>query len=112
MDKKKLKLRNSREFKRVYKYGDSYANKYLVIFFIKNNLNYNRVGFSVTKKIGKSVVRNRIRRLIKEAYRLNCDKLKQGYDLVFIPKRVAVEQGYKEIESAMLHLFKKTKLLK
>ncbi|KPU26452.1 ribonuclease P [Caloranaerobacter sp. TR13] len=109
---KKLKLKNSREFKRVYNHGSSYANKYLVIFFIRNNLGYNRVGFSVTKKIGKSVVRNRIRRLMKEAYRLNSDKLKQGYDLVFIPRKIAVGYGYKEIESAMLHLFKKIKLLK
>lgn len=109
---KKLKLKNNREFKKVYSYGNSYANKYLVIFFIKNNLGYNRVGFSVTKKIGKSVVRNRIRRLIKEAYRLNSDKLKQGYDLVFLPRKMAVGHGFKEIESAMIHLFKKTKLLK
>ncbi|RKD31372.1 ribonuclease P protein component [Thermohalobacter berrensis] len=111
VEKKKRKLRNSREFRRVYDKGKSYANKNLVIFFIRNNLEYNRIGFSVTKKLGKSVVRNRVKRLIKEAYRLNSCKIKKGYDIIFLSRIRAKNASYSEIEKAMLHLLKISGLL-
>lgn len=84
----------------------------MVIFFIKNNLDNNRVGIAVTKKLGKSVVRNKIRRRIREAYRLNGNKVKQGYDIVFLSRVGAKEVGYKELESAVLHLLKLAGLIK
>ncbi|SDY89485.1 ribonuclease P protein component [Proteiniborus ethanoligenes] len=108
----KQKLKSNRDFRKTYDKGRSFANKYLVIFFVKNNLENNRIGIAVTKKIGKSVVRNKIRRRIREAYRLNSGKVKQGYDIIFLSRANAKEVGYNEIESALLHLLKLAGLLK
>ncbi|MGF7060732.1 ribonuclease P protein component [Brassicibacter mesophilus] len=102
----KQRLKSNREFRNVYDTGKSFANKYLVIFFVKNNLDKNRIGIATTKKIGNSVVRNKIRRRIKESYRLNTNKVKQGYDIVFLSRVNAKNANYKEIESALLHLVK------
>lgn len=104
-------LKSNRDFRKTYDKGRSFANKYLVIFFVKNNLGNNRIGIAVTKKIGKSVIRNKIRRRIMEAYRLNNGKVKQGYDIVFLSRASAKEVGYREIESALLHLLKLAGLL-
>ena len=94
------------EFKKVYSGGKNYWNKYLIIYVRKNNLNYTRIGYSISKKVGNSVVRNKIRRRMKEIYRLKLNKIKEGYDIIIIPKRNAVNISYLELESAMLHIFK------
>lgn len=94
------------EFKKVYSGGKNYWNKYLILFVRKNNLNYTRIGYSISKKVGNSVVRNKIRRRMKEIYRLKLNKIKEGYDIIIIPKRNAVNISYLELESAMLHIFK------
>jgi len=106
------KLKSNREFRRVYDTGKSFANKYVVIFFVKNNLDYNRVGVSATKKLGNSVLRNRTKRRIKEVYRLNVDRVKRGYDIIFLTRASAKKTNYKEIESAILHILKVSGLLK
>ena len=67
-------LKKNRDFRNVYQRGKSYANRYLVMYVMNNDLNKNRVGISVSKKIGNSIVRHRITRLIRESYRLNEDK--------------------------------------
>ena len=68
-----ITLKNSREFGSVYNTKDSVANKYLVMYLRANSLEYNRLGISVSKKVGNSVVRHKVTRLIREAYRLNKD---------------------------------------
>lgn len=109
---KKLKLRNNREFRHVYDKGISKSNKHLVIFFIKNDLDYNRIGFSVTKKLGNAVTRNKVRRLIRESYRIYKDDIKTGYDIIFLSRVRCKDATYKEVESSILNLLKRTKLLK
>lgn len=108
---KKYGLRKNNEFRHVYDKGKSYANKYLVMFFIKNDLDYNRIGFATTKKLGNSVVRSKLKRRMKESYRLNGTKFKQGYDIVFLSRANAKDTSYREVESAILHLGKISKLL-
>ena len=103
-------LRNNREFQMVYNEGNSKANRYLVLYYRKNDLEYNRLGISVSKKVGNSVVRHRTTRLIRESYRLNQDNLKTGYDMVVIARPVAKDKNYFEIESALLHLGKVHKI--
>lgn len=84
--------------------GKSYANKYLVMYVLQNGENENRLGISVSKKVGNSVVRHRLTRLIRESYRLNEELFHSGWDIVVIARASAKGKGYKEIRSALLHL--------
>ena len=97
-------LKKNRDFRNVYQRGKSYANRYLVMYVMNNDLNKNRVGISVSKKIGNSIVRHRITRLIRESYRLNEDKFLCGYDIVIISRIGANGRSFREIECALIHL--------
>lgn len=109
---KKYKLRKNAEFRTVYRRGKSISNELLVLYIYRNGKNnFNRFGVSVSKKVGKSVVRNRVRRLIKESYRLNSHELKQGYDLVVIARTNSKGKNYKHIEGSLMNLFKKAGIL-
>lgn len=96
----------NKDFQIIYKKGRSYANKYLVMYVLENHREENRLGISVSKKVGNSVVRHRITRLIRESYRLHKEELKKGYDIVVIARTTAKDKTYQEIESALLHLTK------
>lgn len=97
-------LKKNTEFKNVYHRGNSNANKYLVMYILENGLDRNRVGISVSKKVGNSIVRHRLKRLIKESYRLNENRFLCGYDIVIIARVNAKERSFKEIESALIHV--------
>lgn len=104
------KIRKNVEFRAIYRRGKSFSNAVLVLYIYKNRKNINRIGISVSKKVGKSVTRNRIKRLIKESYRLNRNELNIGYDLVFIARNAANGRNYNEIDEAVKNLFKKAGL--
>ena len=74
--------------------------------FHQNNLSINRLGISVSKKVGNSVVRHHLTRLIREAYRLNSNMFNSSLDIVVIARNTAKDKTYKEVESALLHLAK------
>ena len=97
-------LKKNRDFQSVYRNGISFGNKYLVMYIKENQIKKNRLGISVSKKVGNSIVRHRLIRLIRESYRLQEEKFRCGIDLVVIARVSAKEKGYKEIESALLHL--------
>ena len=99
-------LKSNMNFQNVYKNGVSYANKYLVMYVLENRTDNLRLGISVSKKVGNSIVRHRLARLIREAFRLNVTQVAPGYDIVVIARAGLKGKGYKETESAMLHLLK------
>ena len=96
-------LKKNKDFQIVYRKGQSYANKYLVMYIYQNQSERNRLGISVSKKVGNSVVRHRLTRLIRESYRLQEDKFQNGLDIVIIARAGAKGRTYKEIESALIH---------
>ena len=99
-------LKKYGDFQRVYKKGRSYANKYLIMYVLKQDTQENRIGISVSKKVGNSVVRHRLTRLIRESYRLNETRFVRGLDIVVIARPGAKEKNFFDIESALLHLGK------
>ena len=97
-------LKKNRDFQFIYRNGKSCGNKYLVMYLYRRDGSKNRVGISVSKKVGNSVVRHRITRLIRERYRLNEKKFVGGLDMIVIARPGAKERNFFEIESALLHL--------
>ena len=79
-------LKKNRDFQLVYKTGTSYVNKYLVMYARENQLGKNRIGISVSKKVGNSVVRHRLCRLVRESYRLHEDVFRRGFDIVVVAR--------------------------
>ena len=105
-------LKKNYEFQSVYKNGRSYANKYLVMYIVENHTQKNRLGISVSKKVGNSVVRHRVTRLIRESYRLHENIFNSGLNIVVIARKSASDVSYEEIESALLHLAKLHHIIK
>ena len=104
-------LKKNYDFRMVYRKGRSLANKYLVVYKYKNDLPQNRIGISVSKKVGNSVVRSRVTRLIRESYRLNEEFIdKEGWDFVVIARSAANGASYQEISSALVNLLKQHKV--
>ena len=99
-------IRKSDDFKNVYENGKSYTNKYLVMYVVKSGREENRLGISVSKKVGNSVVRHRIARLLRESFRLNNERFHSGWDIVVIARMTAKGKKYHDIENAFLHLIK------
>ena len=108
-------LRKNEDFKKVYKEGRSGAVRVLVLYVKKNELGINRLGISVSKKVGNSVVRHRLKRLIREAYRRNEEyfhSYHESEDLVFIARTSAKDCTYYMIESAIRELAGKVRIQK
>ena len=105
-------LKKNRDFQNVYKKGTSFANSYLVMYILENGLQENRIGISVSKKVGNSVVRHHLTRLIRESYRLSAEHFRCGIDIVVIARTSAKGRNYHEIESALIHLGKLHKIYK
>ena len=104
-------LRKNQEFQAVYRSGKSKANRCFVMIIKKNDSNSNRIGISVSKKVGNSVVRHRVTRVIREVMRLHWEEIKSGYDIVIVARPSAKESDYGKFESAIFHLLKLHHLL-
>lgn len=98
-------LKKNRDFGEVYRNGKSYGNRIFVMYVLKREPNHeSRVGVSVSKKVGNSVVRHRIKRLVKESFRRNLKEWKDGYDYIVVVRKEAKDKDYRQIESALTHL--------
>ena len=105
--KNTVSLRKNHDFRLVYNRGKSIANRLIVMFVLPNGSALNRVGFSVSKKVGKSVVRSRVTRLLRENVRLLECRMKIGYDIIILARIPCNAMNFKEAESAVWHLLKK-----
>lgn len=105
-------LKNNLDFKEVYKTKRSKADSRFVLYIRKNGTDRNRLGVSVSKKVGNSVVRHRIKRLVKESYRLSEDLFKTGYDIVVVARKVEKLSSFDETKESLIFLLKIQGLLK
>ena len=105
-------LKKNEDFRKVYRKGKSFGNRQLVLYVLENSAGKNRLGISVSRKVGNSVVRHRLTRLIRESYRLHEEEFLCGLDLVVIARTAAKDATYHEIESALLHVSRKQYILK
>ena len=105
-------LKKNHEFKRLYNKGKSGASQCAVVYCRRNGLPENRLGITVSTKLGGAVSRNRIRRRLKEVYRLNEDKLSAGYDIVLVARMKGAHVSFSQLESSVLSIFRNLKILK
>ena len=97
-------LKKNRDFQKVYGYGKSYANRFFVMYVMQNGTEHNRLGISVSKKVGNSVVRHHLTRLVREVYRLHEDTFNSGLAVVVIARVAAKHVTFYEVENSLLHL--------
>lgn len=105
-------LRRKSDFQKIHRFGKSYANRYLVMYVFTASGLEDKVGFAAGKKLGNAVTRNRVKRLMRECYRLNQFKVKEGYTLLLVGRKAATTEKYDVIEKAFLNLGRKAKVLK
>lgn len=103
------RLKKDDDFKKVYSKGKSYGCKNLVIYYLPNGTEEFRVGFSISKKVGNAVTRNRVRRYLKESLR-EFNPKGQGMDIIFIGRVLANESEFKDVKRSVGYLFRKTGL--
>lgn len=111
---KKYRLKKRKDFKRIYIRGKSYSNRELVIYLLNNPYVEDcRIGISVSKKIGKAVIRNKIKRLIKEVLhnQLKKFRIKKNVDIIIIARKPTLTMKYLDFERSITDLLKKSNLL-
>jgi len=105
-------LKKNWEFQKIYKTGKSFANKFLIMYVTENNTDSNNLGITVSKKVGNSVVRHRVTRLIKENFRLQEMIFNSGLNIVVVARASTSEASCHDIGKAVLHLAKLHKIIK
>lgn len=109
--KRSLRLCKKRDFQYVYKHGKSYVDYYSILYVFKSNdEKTSRIGIAVGKKLGNAVVRNRIKRLMREVYRHNTFKIKNGFDLIWIARRPLVKSNINIFNKSFKRIFDKAKI--
>jgi ribonuclease P protein component len=107
---RKYRLRLNADFRRVRQKGKSWANRLIVLCALPNDLEHSRFGFAASKRIGKAVVRNRVRRRMREAVRLRRAQISDGWDLVFVARSAIRHASYTEIAQGVEHLLRRANL--
>lgn len=107
-----ISLKSNRDFQRLYRHGKSAVLPCVVLYARKNRLGVNRLGVTASTKLGHAVVRNRLRRRIREAYRLHEERFRAGYDLVAVARGRAVTAPYRQVENDLLRAAKRLSLLR
>ncbi|WP_186576861.1 ribonuclease P protein component [Aquibacillus kalidii] len=111
--KKAYRLKKNEEFQLVFKQGKSFANRQLVLYFLKkDNQSHYRVGLSVSKKIGNAVVRNQVKRYLRQAFLELDERIANCYDFIIIARKPAKDMGFEEVKKSLVHVLSKSKLLR
>ena len=105
-------LKQNSDFRAVYARGKSAVSQRTVVYCRKNRRDQNRVGFTVSRKLGNAVTRNRVRRRLREIMRLHASSLRQGYDLILVARTRAVDADYGKLEADVLRCLDQLHLLK
>ena len=109
---KKNVLRRKSDFSTIYNKGKSVGDRYVVLFYRKNNLPYNRLAYLASKKVGNAVKRNRARRLLKESVRLTNLELPSGYDFIIIARNTITNAKCAEVKRSFESALRRTGVLK
>ena len=109
---KDIIIRNKFEFNRVYSKGSSYVNHLMVIHVISADNIKGKVGFAVGKKIGNAVIRNRIKRLMREVYRISRHEIQTNVSIILIARKPLIESKFNVVHKGFINLCKKAKILK
>ncbi len=104
-------LKKNSDFRRLYSKGKNVVNPYVAVYCRRNREEHNRLGYTVSTKLGHAVARNRVRRRLREIYRLNSQRFKSGYDIVIVARMRCVGAEYKKLEAAVLEACEKLELL-
>ncbi|MED4403288.1 ribonuclease P protein component [Metabacillus fastidiosus] len=107
---KKNRIKKNEDFQKIFKQGKSMANRQFVIYFLEREESELRIGLSVSKKIGNAVTRNRVKRLIRQVFLEEKERIVNNKDFIIIARKPAAEMSYDEVKSSLNHLFKKMKL--
>ena len=104
-------LKQNHEFRRLYSKGRSAVSPYFVLYCRPNRRSYSRLGITTGVKLGNAVKRNRARRRLREVYRLNSGRLRQGYDMILVARGRTLTASWKELNDTFLRLCRKLELL-
>ncbi|MEG6617231.1 ribonuclease P protein component [Peptococcaceae bacterium 1198_IL3148] len=104
-----VSLKKNTEFRKIYNAGSSAADRFLVIYKLKSIGGEPRIGFSISKKFGKAVKRNRTKRILREICRLNLDRFEKGFNYIIIVRMAAQNCDYKALEKSVFRILEKLK---
>ncbi|MCC8170041.1 MAG: ribonuclease P protein component [Oscillospiraceae bacterium] len=104
-------LKRNRDFRRLYSRGKNFVGGYIVVYTSKNRFGENRLGLTVSKSIGKAVKRNRLKRLMREGYRLMEDRLSRGNDIIIVARGRALDKTQAQIQKDMEYAMRKLELI-
>ena len=111
--KNTISLNRNEQFLNVYRTGKRSYHKFFTLYYLPNGKDYNRLGFKVGKKLAKAARRNRVRRLLRESYRLSEEKIITGYDIILAAKDGCLElNSYDEVSEIVYSMFYRAKLIK
>jgi len=109
---RRYRLRENEDFQKVRQEGRSWTQPLMVLCILPNGLSHSRFGFSVSRRIGKAAVRNRAKRMMREAVRRRASEIPLGQDLVFIARAPMVRAPFREVEAAVAKLLSQAGLIK